>query len=396
MLVLFVLAIINQYLTEEYLSKAQKNNIDERRLIINVVNSSDSILVMGMRPALKNVLAVIRQDYLTNLIIASSRGVNLSAVTKFFRVLIQSAVLGYGAYLAIRNEISAGMIIAGSILLGRALAPIEGVINSWKQLSEFKKSYANLEATLSNAIEHQHTVKLGRPDGSYELSNVSLQLREGGSPTLQEINLKIGAGEVIAVIGPSGAGKTSLLKLLAGIYAPSKGHVLLDGLDLTSRDMDGLGQHIGYLSQSTDLLAGKVSDNIARFQQFESAQVIQAAKMVGAHEMIMALPMGYEAMLGWGGGGVSEGQGISISLARAFFGTPQIYLFDEPSNSLDDASVSNLTNAIQDMQKLHATFIFTTHQIHLAQLADKIILMMDGRVKLFSSTKEVLTKLVTK
>jgi ATP-binding cassette, subfamily C, bacterial exporter for protease/lipase len=393
---LFFLAILNQRLTEGGLSRAQKVSMEERRLIANAASSSDSTVVMGMRPVLQRALKAIRNDYLVNLIVASNRGVNLSAVTKFFRVLIQSAILGYGAYLAIRNEISAGMIIAGSILLGRTLAPIEGVINSWKQLSEFKKSYANLDKVLETVSDQQHTVALGRPEGSYELVNVSLRLREAGAPALQEVNLKIGSGEVVAIIGPSGAGKTSLLKILAGVYAPSSGHVLLDGSDLLHRDKDELGKYIGYLSQSTDLLAGKVSENIARFAQIDSEKVMDAAKKVGAHEMILGLPMGYETVLGDGGAGVSEGQKRRIALARAFYDNPQVYLLDEPGNSLDDAAVANLANAIKNLGSAKAGCIFTTHQINLAQLADKIILIIDGQVRLYGPAKDVLAKIVNK
>ncbi len=395
-LFLLLLAILNQRLTENGLSKAQRVSIDEHRFITNAINSSDSTFVMGMRPSLRKTLENIRHDYLINLILASKRGVNLSAVTKFFRVLIQSAILGYGAYLAIRNEISPGMIIAGSILLGRTLAPIEGVINSWKQLSDFKKSYKNLEKALEIEPLNQHTVELGRPDGLYELVNVSLRLREEGPPSLQQINLKVNPGETIAIIGPSGAGKTSLLKIFAGIYTPSVGHVLLDGSDHLYRDMDNLGRYVGFLSQSTELLAGKVSANIARWGEIDSDKVIDAAKKVGAHEMILALPMGYETVLGDRGTGISEGQRRKIALARAFYDSPQIYLLDEPGNSLDDASVNNLANAIKNLSLAKASCIFTTHQINLAQLADKIILIIDGQVRMYGPTKEVLSKIVAR
>jgi len=393
---LFILAILNQRLTQAGLSKAQSAGIQERTLINNAINSSESTVVMGMRPVIKRALKSIRNDYLANLIIASNRGVHLSAITKFFRVLIQSAILGFGAYLAIRNEISAGMIIAASIMLGRTLAPIEGVINSWKQLSEFKKSFSNLDNALNMMHDHQHSVSLGRPEGTYDLINLSLKLRETGAPSLQDINLKIRSGEVIAIIGPSGAGKTSLLKILAGIYTPSSGHILLDGLDLRQRDKDELGQHIGYLSQSTDLLAGKVSENIARFGHIDSEKVINAAKKVGAHEMILNLPMGYESILNDGGHGISEGQRRRIALARAFYDDPQIYLLDEPGNSLDDLAVAGLASAIKNLGMAKACCIFTTHQINLASLADKVMLIIDGQIRLYGPTKEVLAKIVTK
>jgi PrtD family type I secretion system ABC transporter len=392
-LLLFALAIINQRLTGGRLLKAQQLMQTERRLIRNASASSDSIVVMGMRPALNLALKSIREQFLESQIVASVLGVNLSALTKFFRTFIQSAILGFGAYLAIRNEISAGMIIAGSILLGRILAPIEGIINSWKQLSEFKKSFANLDDVLTNIDKGSHTVDLGRPLGGYELLDVSLSLREGGNPTLQNINIKIEQREVLAIIGPSGAGKTSLLKLLAGIYIPSSGQVRLDGSDLLHRNKDELGQYVGYLSQGTDLLEGRVSQNIARFGSIDSDSVIDAAKFVGAHEMMVSLPQGYETQLGDFGAGISEGQRRRVALARAFYGRPSLILLDEPGNSLDDAAVAAVGQAILSLKQDRVACIFTTHQINLARLADKILLIVDGRVALYGPSQEVISKI---
>jgi ATP-binding cassette subfamily C exporter for protease/lipase len=393
---LFLLAILNQRVTEPLLSESQKNSLEERRLINNLLSASESVVVLGMRKKIYETLSVMRQKYLTSLVGASLKGVDFSALTKFFRILIQSAILGYGAYLAIDNQISAGMIIAGSILLGRTLAPIEGVINSWKQLSEFKKSYAQLNESLSSLTDESHTVNLGRPNGAYQIKNVSLSLRPVGKPTLENITLEIAAGETVAIIGPSGAGKTSLLKIIAGVIDPNEGQVLIDGSDLKHRNKDELGSYIGYLSQSTDLMAGKISENIARFSEIDSDQVIAAAKIAGAHEMILSLPNGYETELGDMGAGVSEGQRRKIALARAFYGKPQVLLLDEPGNSLDDASINQLGLAIQQNKQNKVTCIFTTHQPNLAQLADKILLIIDGQLRLYGNAKDVISQLTTK
>lgn len=393
---LFLLALLTQKMTEPYLIESQKTSQQERKLIHNVVNSSESITAMGMRFFINSQLSALRKKFLEQIVEASLKGVNFSSLTKYFRVLIQSGILGYGAYLAIDNQISAGMIIAGSILLGRALSPIEGVINSWKQFSDFKKAYSNLSEIIIGVKKEQHTVTLGRPLGAYTLKDITLNLRDVGKPTLDKVSLNILAGETISIIGPSGAGKTSLLKTIAGVIDPNEGQVLIDGSNLANRDKGELGLYIGYLSQTTDLLAGKVSENIARFNQIESDRVIEAAKLAGAHEMILSLPNGYETILGDLGSGISEGQKRKIALARAFYNHPQVLILDEPGNSLDDPSVMQVGEAIKLMKKKGVTCIFSTHQLNLAKLADKVMLIIDGQIRLFGPTAEVFNKITNK
>lgn len=390
---LFLLALINQRVTDGKLTAAQKAAINERKLVSNIVAASDSIQTMGMRVSLEKKLTAVRSEYLDNLMIASIRGVNLSAISKFFRTLIQSVALGFGAYLAIQGEMTAGMIIAGSILLGRALAPIEGIINSWKQLAEFRKSYKNLDEILSATCTQDYSVELGRPRGALKLVDVILRLRENGKPTLNKINLNIEAGETLAVIGPSGAGKTSLLKVLCGIYKPQVGQALIDGSDLEFRDLNTLGEHVGYLSQTTELLSGKASANIARFAEIDSKAVLKAAQISGAHEMLTSLPEGYETVLGDAGHGLSEGQKRKIGLARALYLDPAIVFLDEPGTGLDDASLVSVMNVIRELQTQKTTLVFTTHQLSLAQLADKIAVLVEGEICILGPSKEVLARL---
>lgn len=392
-ILLFSLAVISQRMTEKPLLKAQGANADERRLILNAMGAVGSIQAMGMRAALTSKLAQVRSAYLDNLLIASLHGVSLFSISLFSRTLIQSAALGYGAYLTIQNEITAGMIIAGSILLGRTLAPIEGIIQSWRQLSEFKKSYANLDEILESVQLLDYSINPGRPKGKLQVMNVTLSLRENSKPTLDNINLIVNEGECLAIIGPSGAGKTSLLKTLCGIYKPQQGQALIDGIDLAFRDVDAIGEHIGYLSQTTELLAGKVSENIARFSKIDNQAVLKAAKLSGADDIFTALPEGYDTVLDDAGYGLSEGQRRKIGLARAIYRDPAIVFMDEPGTGLDEVSLGSVVDVIKTLKNQGVTVVFTTHQPILAKLADRVALMVDGQIRMQGPSADVFVKL---
>jgi ATP-binding cassette subfamily C exporter for protease/lipase len=393
---LFILALLNDKFTKLELLDAHKALSNERRLVSNTISVSDSLQVMGMRSSQIKEIASIRGNYLNHLIKASYRGVNFSSVSKFSRLLIQSLLLGYGAYLAIYQEITAGMIIAASILLGRALAPIDGVISAWRQVDEFKKSALSLDKILRNQISKEYSVELGRPRGRIELINVSLRLRESGKSTLDGVNLIIEAGESLAIVGPSGAGKTSLLKVISGIYKPSEGQVLIDGSDLAFRDHDNLGKYVGYLSQTSELLYGKISSNIARFDGVDNEAVLRAAEITGAHRDIVSLPEGYETELGDLGFGLSEGQKKKIGLARAIYRDPAMVYLDEPTAGLDDASILSIVKLIQLLKQQGSTLIYTTHQANLAQLSDKILVMVDGKIRKYGKSAEIIQLLGSK
>ncbi len=395
-LVLFGLALINHLLSSSKLENSQKYMSAEKELIDNIYSASETLMVMGMKKGLLKQASYIRQMFLNNLTSASYTAVSLSAITKFSRILIQSAALGFAAYLAIDNQISAGSIIACSILLGRALSPIEGIINSWKQLGEFKSASKSIESILELVEFDEHTIQLGRPKGVFKLKEIQLRLRDIGRPTLDQISFDINAGETLAIIGPSGSGKTSLLKIMAGIYQPTNGQVLLDGSDIRHRNKTELGKYIGYLSQTTDLLLGKISTNIARFSEINSEKVLLAARLADAHSMIISLPEAYETKLGIFGTGLSEGQKRKIGLARALYDDPAILLLDEPGTGLDEVSIKNLLVSLKQLKQDKKTIVFTTHHPQFVELADKVVLLIDGNVKIFGSKEDVLKKLRSK
>ncbi len=395
-LLLLILAVINQAATGDRVHKAEEARLQEHKLVTNTINNIDSIRAMGMGPAFKRDLGGIRKKYLTNLLDASIRGSGLSSLAKFFRIAIQSFLLGYGAYLAINQELTAGMMIAASILLGRALAPIEGVTNAWRQLAEFKKAYRNLNATLSSSYQSNYSIEFERPKGKIELVNVSLMLRSAGKPTLEGFNLAINPGESLAIIGPSGAGKSSLLKILCGVYQPSSGRVLIDGSDIAFRNMESLGKYIGYLSQTIELFPGTIAQNIARFGELESKAVLQAAENCGAHDTILSLPEGYETVLGDFGSGLSEGQKRKVGLARAIYKNPSLVFLDEPGTGLDDKSMAGVFNLLSLLKGENVTLVYTTHQPTLAQLADRILLLIDGQIKMHGPSAQIIQVLQDK
>jgi PrtD family type I secretion system ABC transporter len=392
-LCLFAVAILNQQSTSEPLAAAQQEASAERGFSAVASESAQSIKAMGMRPALLQRMASLRSRYLSHLLVASTTGVDWSAAGKFIRVLIQSAMLGLGAYLAIRNEITPGMMIAASILLGRAFAPIEGLIGSWKQFSEFRRALKELDGLLDRTNPESRAIDLGRPSGAIEVKDACLSLREEARPTLNKITLRIPGGEILAIIGPSGAGKTSLLKLMSGLYRPQSGHVYIDGADMAHRDLDELGPHVGYLSQTDEILEGSIAENIARFQSVDEEAVLLASRLVGAHEVAVSLPKGYDTIISDGGSNLSQGQRRKIALARALYKFPAILFLDEPSNGLDDASTKQLLKALAAIQGNGCTIVVTTHHNALVQLAHKVAVVVEGELALMGERQLVMAKL---
>jgi PrtD family type I secretion system ABC transporter len=391
--VLCFLAILNQKLTGEKFMKASKSVGKENLFIGNIIHSADSAFVMGMNENLFNRLLKSREVHLNEMFAANKESVWINSTTKFFRILVQSGILGYGAYLAINEQITFGMIIAASILLGRTLAPIEGVINNWKTFLEFKKSFFSLNETYQNIKNDETSIDLGEPEGLIEANKAFVSLIKDQEPILKNINLIIKPTESVVILGPSGAGKTTLLKTLCGIFRPIQGQVTLDGTHLTNRDWSHVGKHFGYLSQTTSLLKGKISENIARFGDIDNDAVIEAAKKVNIHDYIIKLPKGYETELGENGSGLSDGQARRIAIARALYKNPKIIFLDEPSLALDHHSIASLVELIKELREKKKTLVFTSHNPMLAQLAEKAILIVNGEIKVFGNAKEILPKL---
>ncbi|HAT4517801.1 TPA: type I secretion system permease/ATPase [Serratia marcescens] len=393
-LLLIALAVLNQVKTAAPLADAGRFSLESGRVAGTVLRNAEVIEAMGMLPALKLRWKALHSRFLDTQRLASERAAHISAVTKVVRLALQSLVLGLGGWLAIDGHISAGMMIAGSILLGRTLAPIEQVINVWKSWSSAKLAYQRLAKLLDTFPPRSVGMSLPRPRGRLHVA----QLTAGtpAAPTsviLQRVDFQLAPGEVLGVIGASGSGKSTLARLLVGVWPATEGHIRLDGADIFQWNKDQLGNAIGYLPQDIELFAGTVAENIARFQQIDPQKVVTAAMLAGVHELILHFPAGYDTVLGHGGSGLSGGQKQRIALARALYDDPVLLVMDEPNASLDEAGEQALNQAILQLRAAGKTLVLISHRPQLIATTTHLLLLEGGSVRTFGPTTQVITTL---
>jgi ATP-binding cassette subfamily C protein/ATP-binding cassette subfamily C protein EexD len=319
----------------------------------------------------------------------------LVAATKFFRLAVQIGILGAGAYLVLQQELTAGASIAGSIIMGRALAPVEQMIGGWKQLVQARQSFRRLQAFLSLPRLRPPGLPLPDPTGKLAVERVSYAFPGQGVAMIKGVNFSLAPGESLAIIGPSAAGKTTLIRLLIGTLPASAGTVRLDGADVYQWMREDFGRHVGYLPQDVELFDGTVFQNIARMAEAGPEAVYEAAQLAGCHEMILRLPNGYETEIGDGGQYLSGGQRQLIGLARAMFGRPKFVVLDEPNSNLDGDSEAALTQALERLKAQGTTVVLVSHRPTLVQGVDKVLLLKDGAMEMFGPRAEVLKRLMT-
>ena len=355
---------------------------------------------LGMTAAMVERQLGHRRIGLTNMVHAQFSGSRLTATSRFFRLFVQSAALGLGALLAIAGEISAGAIIASSVLLSRALQPIESIIGAWSSLASARAAVRRLAGTVENLGAQRLYTALPAPEGVLKVEEVGLRGRDG-RPILFGMSFIAEPGHILGVIGPSGSGKTTLGKILIGAVQPTVGTVRLDGASLSDWDQDELGPHLGYMPQEPSLFEGSIKDNIARFARTDDPDtaraideaVVRAAREAGVHEMILELPQGYDTLLGLGGAGLSAGQSQRIALARALYGEPQLLVLDEPNAFLDQAGEASLLVAVANARGRGATVIVIAHRRGLLAVADRLLVLEAGRPKMIGPAKEVVARL---
>ena len=315
------------------------------------------------------------------------------ATTKFIRQALQVAILGVGAWLVIRHEVTSGAMIAASITMGRALAPVEQAMGTWKSVTQALQARRRLTASFLRPAARPETMPLPAPTGSLSVENVSCVAPVHGRLLLRGVTFQVSPGEVLAIIGPSAAGKSVLARLLVGVKQAASGVVRLDGADVHTWGREDLGRSIGYLPQDVELFGGTVRDNIARLGDATPEEIVEAAKMAGVHEMVLSLEKGYETQIGDGGSHISGGQRQRIALARALLRRPRFVVLDEPNSNLDTEGEECLNNAIAALKADGASVVVIAHRPSILVHADKVLVLRAGVVEAFGPRGEILQRL---
>lgn len=395
-ILLLVLAIINEKLTAPALAQANKEHIAATLHTTKNLRNAEVIESMGMLETLMDRWGSRQRSVLLLQSLASDKGAVISTISRTFRLLVQSLVLGLGAYLAVDHQVGPGMVFAGAVLLGRALAPLDLIIGSWKGFISARSQYHRLNGILDQLQAQPERMPLPAPQGHIQVENLVVTAPGSMTPIIKNISFSVPAGCVVGIIGPSAAGKSTLVRALMGVWPPLHGVVRLDGADISTWNKHDLGPHIGYLPQDIELFEGTVGENIARFTEVDSEKVIQAAKTAGVHEMILLLPDGYDTVIGSEGLMLSGGQRQRIGLARALYGSPRLIVLDEPNSNLDDVGDRALAAAIHQLKQSGATVFVITHRTNLVSQLDRLMLMNDGSVTLFGSRDQVLAELTAR
>lgn len=392
-LILLALAYINERITHAPLAEASAMAITAGNLATNNLRNAEVIESMGMLPNLMNRWFGFHGKFLQVQAEASEKAGVVNALTKFVQVSLQSLVLGLGALLVLENEITGGMMIAASILVGRTLAPVQQVIGVWKSWSGTRSAWERLNKLLEAHPAREGGMSLPRPQGGVSVEAVTAVPPGAHAPAIRGLSFAIAPGDVLGIIGPSGSGKSTLARLLVGVWPAAAGKVRLDGADIYQWNKEELGPHLGYLPQSIELFSGTVSENIARFGEIDPEEVVRAAKSAGVHDMILHLPNGYDTVLGDGGAGLSGGQKQRLGLARAMYGDPSLIVLDEPNSNLDDVGETALAQAVRELRTRGRTVVLITHRTSLIGVTTKVLLLREGSSQLFGPTAQVMAAL---
>ena len=389
-ILLCIVAAFTERSTSKILSEANNIAMATRGLLAKNLRNAEVIESMGM-------LGNIRQRWLTGAVnvldlqaIASSRAGLLTSLSKVIRLSSQSLILGLGAYLVIEREISPGLMIGGSILMGRALAPIDIMIGSWKGFISARDQYKRLNEILLMIPADADHMALPNPVGKLHFEHAVVTAPSGKSAILKDLSLTIEKGDIVGVVGPSGAGKSTLARAVLGIWPTANGSIRLDGAEVFHWDREHLGKFIGYLPQDTELFEGTIGENIARFGEVDSEKVVAAAKMANVHELILRFPEGYDTVIGATSGNLSGGQRQRIGLARALYDNPVLIVLDEPNSNLDEQGEAALEQALVELKQKQATVLMITHRNNVLSKVDKLLILNEGALVAYGPRDQVI------
>jgi ATP-binding cassette subfamily C protein EexD len=392
-IILILLAIWNEKATHDDLEEANQVSVESNNITARNLRNAEVVHALGMLPALMERWKNKQKKLIILQSLASEKGGLISALSKTYRVTIQSLVLGLGAWLAINKQISPGLMIGGSILLGRALAPIDLMIASWKQFLTARIAYGRLNTLLANFPAEDDRMPLPAPIGALRAEQAVVAPPGSKVVVLKGLNFAIPAGTSVALVGASASGKSTLARAILGIWPVASGAIRLDGADVMQGKRSLVGPYIGYLPQDIELFDGTIAENIARFGEVDANHVVEAAIAAGVHEMILHLPNGYDTDIGVSGGVLSAGQRQRVALARALYGNPVLVVLDEPNSNLDDLGEQALAQALLKLKQRGCTVIAITHRLGLLSIVDRIMVLNEGALVLDGPKDEVLAKL---
>src|SRR5258706_2413186 len=392
-LTILTLAFFNERLTHAPLERAQVEGRKAARFIDLSLRNAEVVNALGMLPAVTRRWTELNERALGEQAGATHAGAALSGMTKVCRQAIPSAMLALRAYIVLDQQVTAGVMIAATILLGRALAPVEQLVGGWKALVEARAAWRRLD-TLFNLPTTEARTALPAPEGRLGAEAVVFGMRGATRPIIRGASLSLAAGEALGIVGPSASGKSTLARLLVGILRPSSGCVRLDGADISTWPRESLGRYMGYLPQDVELFPGTVTQNIARLEAPDAAGVIRAAQRAHVHDMILRLPQGYDTELGDAAGALSPGQRQRIALARALYGEPRLVVLDEPNANLDAEGEQALAATLRGLKEEGVTLVVIAHRPSLLDSVDKVLVLRDGAVEAFGARSEVLQRVV--
>lgn len=392
-LVLLILGILNdRAVSNIHIDTMEKSRVAEDQLQITL-RHAEAVTAMGMMSTIMDKYFIANEQSLSLQSLVGEKNGFYRSIAKGIRLLLQMLILGLGAYLVLNQSISSGAMLASSILLSKALAPLEQSVASWRQMIEALNAYRRLRAFLQDQEVDKVILKLPQPQGHIQSDKVVVMHANQVDKILDNVQFEIAAGSCLIIMGPSGAGKTTLAKSILGIIKPDTGCVRLDGADVYQWPREDFGRFIGYLPQNISLFKGTVAENIARLKEIDDEKVVNAAKFAGAHDFILRLPKGYQTLINEYGGGLSGGQLQRIGLARAFYGEVKCVVLDEPNANLDEEGMRALFNTLDIAKQLGITVILITHNVSLATKAEKCLILQRGKMVFFDSPTKLIESL---